>query len=226
MIEINESLQKKVGLEKLYPWILEDRPTVAGREIIGCYLNSGCDDYILINSRLTANQRVLVYLHEAAHQVASPYLASLVSSGLHNQFFATLVAVMYRRIDKLEYVKIYDFFDTDDGQSFYRKSGARECSDAELIRRFNFIITESSCYASTTLSIEKIAADLWRSHPPEKWGEQAPEKCGEQAPEKRLISDLVLAAVCGGLLSSTVLWGAIWLSYFAQSSSLLKSLFA
>jgi hypothetical protein len=158
---INESLRKRVRLETLYPHRLKYHLAAEeGVQITGLYRRETGE--ILIGSYLEDFPRRLVgvYLHEVGHLIADKSgLDVSPDADAHNQYFAVLVAVMYRRANLLESLKIYDFCDTSAGQrSFLRHEPLLD--DEDLIARFQYILRRSEQLAKTRLSIEQIAKKL------------------------------------------------------------------
>jgi hypothetical protein len=119
-----------------------------------------------LSRHLSARQAVLTYLHEACHLIAHRFRLEYVGEGsttAHTAHFAALVAICYRRIDRLHMLKLYDFGDTADIENGkpVNESATMLSSDA-MARRLGFILRTCERYAATSMSIEDIAADLAR----------------------------------------------------------------
>lgn len=150
-----------VGVRSRIPVeIVKDLRSPEGVRIGGCA--SVTNNKICIGAGYTNDGFLSIYLHEVAHFIASKTgLSSTHNSDCHTAYFATLVAVMYRRSKLIDDLKIYDFAD-DNASDEKRLEKGVTVSDAELVRRFRYIITRSAFYAPTKLSIEEIAEDIYK----------------------------------------------------------------
>lgn len=168
---INENLQKKVRLERLYPYSTVNDFEVGEVQLGGLALQN-CGHIILAQDLDPKNKRRVVefYLHEVAHLVAA-------NEGLeqehpsqdvipHNRFFACLVAIMYRRVGILPYMRIFDFGDTQTRRGAF---GSGAPLDRELVMRFDYIINRSAQLAPLPLSIESLARKIYREDLLKNW---------------------------------------------------------
>lgn len=170
---INEGLRRKVGLERLYPYSTAKTLEAGGVSLGGLAMTCANPKHIVLTQDLDpTNKRQVAefYLHEVAHLIAA-------SEGLdqetpaedvtpHNQFFACLVAVMYRRLGILPYMRIFDFSDT---QTRKGVSGSGGPADLELVMRFDYIIRRSAQLAPLPLSIESLARKIYREDLLKNW---------------------------------------------------------
>lgn len=117
-----------------------------------------------LNRHLSAPQARLTYLHEACHLIAHRYRLEAVEDGLttpHTAHFAVLVAICYRRINRLYSLRLFDFGDTADIENGKPVNEiATMPSPGEMAARLGYILRTSERYADTSMSIEEIAADL------------------------------------------------------------------
>ncbi|OMG71388.1 hypothetical protein [Burkholderia ubonensis] len=116
-----------------------------------------------INRDLPARQAVLTYLHEACHLIAHRYRLDNDAEGWtpHTPHFAALVAVCYKRIDRLHMLKLYDFGDAADvmnGKPINQI--ATGPSPGAMARRLNYVLRACEHYAGTDMTIEQIAASI------------------------------------------------------------------
>jgi hypothetical protein len=198
---IDEKLRVSAGLEKLYPYEIVSDLTIDGRRVAGLYDKR--THHIQISEQVPREQWVKTYLHEIAHRIATPYLMEKASSSEHNEYFATLLATMYRRTNSLWKLSVYDFFDTDEGQSFYRDERAPSLTDVQLVWRFRYAITRSAHYASTQMTIEEIAEDLWQ------WETKRQQDVNSRNDVKEM-SDLKLGIILGAISTAIVISGIVW----------------
>ena len=157
---------EKVNLESYYTFSLEDNFEYGGLTIEGSY-------HILLDNFFCSKDRfIYVYLHEIAHIVS--FFAGTVrapDSQVHNKYFATILAIMYRRAGILSSISLYDFSDT-----IFRTNGALPTymtkaffdsldneghpSNSDLIERFGYVIETSSRLADSNLTVEAAARQL------------------------------------------------------------------
>jgi hypothetical protein len=203
---INKDLCTLVGLEKLYPYCLVSDLRLNEKPIAGVFIKS--EGIIHLKAELSPKGLLAAYLHEVGHAIAAKSgLEYTPDADAHNEYFAVLVAVMYRRVKVLDMLKIYDFCDTEKGQSFYVDAGILP-SDETLIRRFEYIIQTSSKLASKPLTIEQIAKKLWEEEVLDLWNTATPKKV------KRISinwEDLALGAFLS-LWGSAAVAGTVWIS--------------
>jgi hypothetical protein len=164
---INDELRQVVGLKRLYPFeFVEDLADEAG-------LMSGCaivqEERILLSTRLRSRRGVLsTYLHEAGHLVAAKaQIDQAPGANTHNQYFAAIVALMYRRVDLLDALSIYDFADGEHFQNGTRSTapGQEEegmADGSELIERFRYAVEKSALLERAGLTVEAAARQIYR----------------------------------------------------------------
>lgn len=191
---INEALRERVKLEKLYPWQFEENLHTDGKPCAGQFIRKTGEIFLNAFLKKSPNRIIPVYLHEVGHLIAHKFkLDESLDADAHNQYFAVLVAVMYRRANMLEWLKIYDFCDTKNGQrTFLRDSPMLD--DEALIKRFRYILRRSSALAESPLSIEQIAQKIFMQDALTHW------RTGEfHAPKKNPISwiDVTLGVLLG-----------------------------
>ena len=164
---IDDALRKRVQLEKLYPFemvvgLTDDN----GDECTGLFFYETKE--IKIRAGQTKKRTVATYLHEVGHLIAAKNsLSTTPKANIHNQYFAVLVAIMYRRCDLLPSLKYYDFADGANRQR--ADSDEPELDDAEILERFEYIIRRSSDLAPKNLSIEQIAKILFDEDALPEW---------------------------------------------------------
>lgn len=201
---INEALRERVGLEKLYPYTIEENLGASDGYPCSGLLDRKTGE-IFINASLAQHKHKLiaVYLHEVGHLIAGKAgLDSTPGASSHNPYFAVLVAVMYRRQNSLEALSVYDFCDTAAGQRFYDRDSPI-LADGKLIERFEYIMRRSSQFAETSITIEQIADFLYKNEAIEHW------TTGKLAsiPKKMPWLDVMLGALVG--ISGTAATGAL-----------------
>lgn len=144
-----------VGLERTYEFEVKAK-TDLGRFAGLTYP----DGRIELAAGLSEKRAKQVLLHEIGHVIAMrTLLDSAPDSECHNKYFATLVAVMYRRAGLLDALKIYDFADE---LVHVRWNGDGPLpSDDELVSRFAFIVYRSAVLAKKPWSVEQIGKHLF-----------------------------------------------------------------
>jgi hypothetical protein len=157
---LDNNFLKLIGLRERIPFqIVPELRDENGYPFTGgAYLT---ENRIEIRAGLTGNQFLTVYMHEVAHFIASNAgIDDTLYSQNHTAYFATLVAVMYRRSKDLHKLKVYDFADSNIGDAAVLENGVI-VSDDDLIKRFRYIIKRSAYYAPTSMTIEEIASDIY-----------------------------------------------------------------
>lgn len=205
---ITEVLRRKVGLEKLYPYIEQYDLTSDGKPCAGLYnkqtgeiyLNSALED-------LSPKRLISTYLHEVGHLIAAQTaIDDAPDASSHNQYFAVLVAVMYRRANMLGSLKIYDFCDTEQGQRLYFMNAPLP-SGEDLVNRFRYIIRCSAALAKSSLTIEQIAAKIFEEDALPHWLGNGPGRAKNEA--KISWADLGFGVALGILIAfASILVGA------------------
>lgn len=207
---INDDLRRIVGLERLYPYeFVEDLADEAG-------LMSGCaiirEERILLSTRLRSRRGVLsTYLHEAGHLVAAKaQIAQAPGANTHNQYFATIVALMYRRVDLLNALSIYDFADGEHFQNGCRSTapGLDEegmADGAELVERFRYAIEKSALLERAGLTVEAAARRIYREDVFPAWTGEPWKAQGAAKPLWRPLA----AGAAAGLLVALLMFFAI-----------------
>lgn len=90
-----------------------------------------------------------VYLHEIGHALAAKNgIYATLTGDAHNEYFAALVAIMYRRAGYFWRVSVYDFGNGKEGEGLF---------DEELPRRFEYVCRRSAELAPLDLTIEQCA---------------------------------------------------------------------
>lgn len=150
-------LCEKVGLERTYEFtVTADLPS-------GTAGYAFDDGRIEIAAGLSEKRAKQVYLHEIGHLLArSALVHNAPRSDGHNKYFATLVAVMYRRAggDLLNGLKVYDFADAEEHVR-YNGQGPLP-TEEELVSRFAFIMYRSAILAKKPWSVEQIGKHLFK----------------------------------------------------------------
>lgn len=148
---LNLELCKSVGLQQFYPFRLMKR--TRHTETYGVATHSGL---IYLICEMREKSAIFMYLHEIAHVISRKYNVSKN----HDEYFGTLVCIMYRRHPESDYlmrsISMYDFGD----RAGSRNGLSARPPDSELIRRFAFILRKSSELAVSKLSIEECAIQL------------------------------------------------------------------
>lgn len=166
---INEALRRRVGLERLYPLEVRHGLKAEGIPCAGFY--DGENRKIVIDAIYEDREKaaISIYLHEVGHLIAHKYkLDDAPDAAAHNQYFAVLVATMYRRANMLDSMKIYDFADSSGGARFFNPAEAM-LSDEVLVDRFRYVLCRSSELAKSRLSIEKVAQLLFKEDALPHW---------------------------------------------------------
>lgn len=157
---INDQLCERVRLAELYPFELKNDLQSNGKQCAGMFIQKTGE--IFINAIFKNNPERLIgtYLHEVGHLIAHKFkLDKSLDADAHNQYFAALVAVMYRRAGILHMLKIYDFCDTESGQRYLKDEPMLD--DEALVERFQYVLRRSSALAKSRLTIEQIAKMLY-----------------------------------------------------------------
>lgn len=203
---VNDQLRALVHLETLYPYEIQVDLRSGGKPCSGLYCPA--KKQIVLNARLQRSPKsfIAVYLHEVGHLIAHRYLLDdSPDAAAHNQYFGVLVAVMYRRANILDRFEIYDFCDTTAGQRFDCED-APILDDANLIKRFDYILRRSSEFEKTSLTIEQIAHKLFYEDVLKHW------RTGEfdwQKAKPISWTDMIIGAVYGVALTCGVLAAVI-----------------
>lgn len=163
---ITPALMKQVKLDQAYPYsFVENLTDETGKAISGrAWFNEW---HIELDINLRPGRLQAVYLHEVGHLIANnKKIDQAPGANVHNQYFAALVAVMYRRAGLLDRMMIYDFAD----QTHYLNGAPSEdfafadegmADGDELVARFRYIIATSARFAPSDLSIEAIASEIF-----------------------------------------------------------------
>lgn len=162
---INEHLQKRVGLRRLYPFsVAKGLRCTAYADIVASVVVMASDAHDYNTRRIEA-----IYLHEVGHLIAASVGIDDDPSGrTHNRFFACLVAVMYRRAGLMDRLTLYDFADTHERQGALSENQDLPPND-ELVERFSYIICRSAQLAPLPLTIEQVAALIYREDCERAW---------------------------------------------------------
>lgn len=202
---INESLRVQVGLERLYPYTVEHDliSPDTNRPLLGmANTETGC---ITLTGDMRTRQCASTYLHEVGHIIASiARIDQSPGSSVHNQYFATLVAVMYRRSNLFDRLKVYDFCETDESSYLHYPNSPPPAADDELIKRFSYVLRKSARFAQTALTIEQIAGRIFKEDVFPAWE----NKPSPARPKKIAWSDLLLGIFLGVSLSSAAVVAA------------------
>jgi hypothetical protein len=155
---INDELQRKVGLKTLYPFAVADNPTANGKPCGGYFVGNVNVSFVV----LAANAGVTAYLHEVCHLIANRTGIDEDPTGMmHNRFFGVLYATCLRRIGKYWALQVYDF---QDGIA-----AERPVDGDELAERLRYIASNSEKFANSSMTIEQIASWLARNDHAEAW---------------------------------------------------------
>lgn len=159
---LNEAAFRKVAQRagmSFYPW--EPLPAEYESDLNG---DAQTDRGIArLNRTLSPRQAELTYLHECCHLIAHRHGLEGAADGWipHTPHFAVLLAVCYKRNERLHSLKLYDFGDTADitNGKPVTQTATRPGPDA-MAQRLRYILRTCERYAQTSMSIEDIAADL------------------------------------------------------------------
>lgn len=169
-----------VGLERTYEFTVN--PALKGQRddtrVLG---RTYSDGRIELAAGLSETRAKQVYLHEVGHVLASNALVHYApGSDCHNKYFATLIAVMYRRAgdDMLNCLKIYDFGDAEDHVRYNGRGPLP--TEEELVSRFAFIMYRSAILAKKHWSIEQIGKHLFKRMLDEVAGRQIEPELDEK----------------------------------------------
>lgn len=168
-----DELRERVGLQKRYPFSVHQNLTSCdGVRILG---QTHIDGRIEIDAGLKPAGAQRTYLHEVAHVIArNSKLHAAPGADGHNKYFATLLAVMYRRAGWFDHIGIYDFSDVENIR--FNGDGALPPDD-ELVSRFAFIVYRSGLLAKKPWSIEEIAQHLFLRMLDEVAGREIAPEC-------------------------------------------------
>lgn len=156
---INEALRRRAGLEKLYHYEVQKNLTVDGSSCGGVVRHISTYELILLTDGMHDSGVQAVYLHEVAHIIC-------FKNDIHNpehlidhcQYFACLVAIMYRRTGLLYCLRIYDFGEFQRPELYEER---QNLTDDELIKRFEYVMRRSNYFAPLPLTMEQIAKRIF-----------------------------------------------------------------
>jgi hypothetical protein len=183
--ELNSALCALVGLDRFYPFRVSKNLKFAGLAHIqqDGEIELACD---------LGGAATRVYLHEVAHVVAFEFgFNETLNCDSHNQYFAALVVLMYRRAGILDAFKVYDFY----GSSIDDRDAAT------LAARFEFAITQGEELDRAGLSVSEAALRLQNAYKTELIRTQ---------PQKIFAADEI-RAFCAGFFACAAIGIAIFL---------------